>query len=260
MNEMERLAASLPEGTGYDWTDAALEQTVAARQTPLLFALSLIAVFMALAALYESWTIPLAVLLVVPLGVIGAVAATFMRGMPNDVYFKVGMITVIGLSAKNAILIVRFARDLQTRGVPLVRAVLDAAATRFRPIVMTSFAFVLGVVPLLVSSGGAGAESRRSIGYRRVRRDDRRRRCWGWCLRRLRFMWWRGCRRGFADNAATAWAQPRKGRGAATGWEADGVVLSLTSPPSRIPAHWRGIFTAPVHADTYQSCASRSCD
>jgi HAE1 family hydrophobic/amphiphilic exporter-1 len=125
--------------------------------------LSLLAVFMALAALYESWTIPFAVLMVVPLGVIGAVAAVLMRGMPNDVYFKVGMITVIGLSSKNAILIVQFARDLHARGVPLTRAVIDAAGTRFRPIVMTSAAFLLGVAPLVISSG-AGAESRRSIG------------------------------------------------------------------------------------------------
>ncbi|MGF6775273.1 multidrug efflux RND transporter permease subunit [Paraburkholderia sp. GAS334] len=163
MAAMERLAATLPVGVAYDWVDAAREETDAARQTPLLIGLSLLAVFMALAALYESWTIPLAVLMVVPLGVIGAIAAVLMRGMPNDVYFKVGMITVIGLAAKNAILIVQFARDLNTRGVPLTRAVIEAAGARFRPIVMTSAAFLLGVVPLVVSSGG-GAESRRSIG------------------------------------------------------------------------------------------------
>jgi HAE1 family hydrophobic/amphiphilic exporter-1 len=163
MDEMERLASTLPVGVAYDWVDAAREETVAAKQTPLLIGLSLLAVFMALAALYESWTIPFAVLMVVPLGVIGAVAAVLMRGMPNDVYFKVGMITVIGLSSKNAILIVQFARDLHARGVPLTRAVIDAAGTRFRPIVMTSAAFLLGVAPLVISSG-AGAESRRSIG------------------------------------------------------------------------------------------------
>ncbi|MFP3567805.1 multidrug efflux RND transporter permease subunit [Paraburkholderia sp. SIMBA_030] len=163
MAEMERLAATLPEGIGYDWVDAAREETAAAQLTPLLIGLSLLAVFMALAALYESWTIPLSVLMVVPLGVIGAVAAVLLRGMPNDVYFKVGMITVIGLAAKNAILIVQFARDLHQRGLPLTRAVTEAAAARFRPIVMTSAAFLLGVVPLVVSSG-AGAESRRSIG------------------------------------------------------------------------------------------------
>ncbi|WP_118184269.1 multidrug efflux RND transporter permease subunit [Paraburkholderia phosphatilytica] len=163
MAEMERLAAALPQGVAYDWVDAAREQNEAARQTPLLIGLSVLAVFMVLAALYESWTIPFAVLMVVPLGVIGALAAAQLRGMPNDVYFKVGMITVIGLSAKNAILIVQFARELASRGVPLSRAVRDAAAARFRPIVMTSAAFLLGVVPLVWASG-AGAESRRSIG------------------------------------------------------------------------------------------------
>ena len=163
MAEMERLAAALPVGVTYDWVDAAREETVAEKQTPLLIGLSLLAVFMALAALYESWTIPFAVLMVVPLGVIGAVSAVLLRGMPNDVYFKVGMITVIGLSAKNAILIVQFARDLHARGLPLTRAVIDAAGARFRPIVMTSAAFLLGVAPLVVS-GGAGAESRQSIG------------------------------------------------------------------------------------------------
>jgi HAE1 family hydrophobic/amphiphilic exporter-1 len=164
MAEMERLAQTvLPVGVGYDWTDTALEETRAAHETPLLIGLSLLAVFMALAALYESWTIPFAVLTIVPLGMIGAVAAMTLRGMPNDVYFKVGMITVIGLSAKNAILIVQFARALHSQGAPLVEAIVDAASARFRPIVMTSAAFLLGVTPLLVSSG-AGAESRRSIG------------------------------------------------------------------------------------------------
>ncbi|KWH49962.1 multidrug efflux RND transporter permease subunit [Burkholderia anthina] len=163
MAEMERLAAMLPAGIGYDWVDAAREERIAARQTPLLVGLSVLAVFMALAALYESWTIPLSVLTIVPLGIVGALAAALARGMPNDVYFKVGMITVIGLSAKNAILIVQFARELVGRGVPLRQAVVEAAAARFRPIVMTSMAFLLGVVPLVLATG-AGAESRRSIG------------------------------------------------------------------------------------------------
>ena len=163
MAEMERLAQALPVGVGFDWTDTALEETRAARLTPVLIGLSLLAVFMALAALYESWTIPLAVLTIVPLGVIGAVIAMLLRGMPNDIYFKVGMITVIGLSAKNAILIVQFARTLYADGTPLTEAIVAAASARFRPIVMTSAAFLLGVVPLLVSTG-AGAESRRSIG------------------------------------------------------------------------------------------------
>ncbi|WGY69999.1 multidrug efflux RND transporter permease subunit [Burkholderia cepacia] len=163
MAEMERLAGGLPAGIGFDWVDAAREEQVAARQTPLLVGLSVLAVFMALAALYESWTIPLSVLTIVPLGMIGAIAAALARGMPNDVYFKVGMITVVGLAAKNAILIVQYARDLAARGVPLRQAVIDAAAARFRPIVMTSMAFLLGVVPLVLATG-AGAESRRSIG------------------------------------------------------------------------------------------------
>jgi HAE1 family hydrophobic/amphiphilic exporter-1 len=163
MAEMERLAAQLPQGTAYDWADAALAETQAAGQTPLLIGLSLLAVFMALAALYESWTVPLSVLVVVPLGMIGAVAAMLLRGLPNDIYFKIGLVTVIGLAGKNAILIVQFARDAQARGTPLVDAIVQACAMRFRPIVMTSAAFLLGVVPLVFSSGG-GAESRHSIG------------------------------------------------------------------------------------------------
>lgn len=163
MAEMERLAGALPVGIGFDWVDAAREEQVAARQTPLLVGLSVLAVFMALAALYESWTVPLSVLTIVPLGMIGAIAAALARGMPNDVYFKVGMITVVGLAAKNAILIVQYARDLARSGVPLRQAVIDAAAARFRPIMMTSMAFLLGVVPLVLATG-AGAESRRSIG------------------------------------------------------------------------------------------------
>lgn len=163
MAEMERLAGALPVGIGFDWVDAAREEQVAARQTPLLVGLSVLAVFMALAALYESWTVPLSVLTIVPLGMIGAIAAALARGLPNDVYFKVGMITVVGLAAKNAILIVQYARDLAGSRVPLRQAVIDAAAARFRPIMMTSMAFLLGVVPLVLATG-AGAESRRSIG------------------------------------------------------------------------------------------------
>ncbi|MFX1736742.1 multidrug efflux RND transporter permease subunit [Paraburkholderia sp. A1RI_3L] len=163
MAEMERLAATLPTGIAWDWAEAAQAETEAARQTPLLIGLSLVAVFMALAALYESWTVPLAVLMVVPLGVTGAICAMLVRGLPDDVYFKIGMVTVIGLSGKNAILIVQFARELCARGVPLGRAIVDACAMRFRPILMTSAAFLLGVVPLVISSG-AGAESRHSIG------------------------------------------------------------------------------------------------
>ncbi|PLZ00883.1 multidrug efflux RND transporter permease subunit [Burkholderia sp. WAC0059] len=164
MAELARLAAAnLPLGIAYDWVDAAREQTEAARVTPLLVGLSVLAVFMALAALYESWTVPFVVLTVLPLGVFGALAAATLRGLPNDVYFKVGMITVIGLAAKNAILIVQFAHDLRRRGAPLRRAVCEAAAARLRPVLMTSAAFVLGVLPL-VFADGAGAQSRRSIG------------------------------------------------------------------------------------------------
>ncbi len=163
MAEMQRLAALLPEGVSYDWADAALAETQAARQTPMLIGLSLLAVFMALAALYESWTIPLSVLIVVPLGMIGAVAAMLLRGLPNDIYFKIGLVTVIGLAGKNAILIVQFARDARAHGASLVESIVQACAMRFRPIVMTSAAFLLGVVPLVFSSGG-GAESRHSIG------------------------------------------------------------------------------------------------
>jgi multidrug efflux pump len=128
-----------------------------------LFAISLIVVFLALAALYESWSIPFAVLLVVPLGVFGAVLAVLLRGLPNDVYFKVGLIAIIGLSSKNAILIIEFARELNEKGMSIVDATLEACRLRFRPILMTSIAFILGVMPLAISSG-AGAKSRQAIG------------------------------------------------------------------------------------------------
>ncbi len=163
MARMERLAAALPAGIGADWVDTAREERIAARQTPLLIGLSVLAMFMVLAALYESWTVPFAVLTILPLGAAGALAAALARGQPNDVYFKVGLITVIGLAAKNAILIVQYARDAVRRGAAPREAVLDAATLRFRPIVMTSMAFLLGVVPLVMAVGG-GAESRRAIG------------------------------------------------------------------------------------------------
>lgn len=163
MAEMERLALALPVGVAGEWTDTAFEEAEAARQTPLLIGLSLLAVFMVLAALYESWITPFSVLLVVPLGAIGAVSAMLLRGLPNDIYFKVGMVTVIGLAAKNAILIVQAANVRRARGLPLGAAVVGASAERLRPIVMTSAAFLLGVLPLVLSRGG-GAESRHSIG------------------------------------------------------------------------------------------------
>jgi multidrug efflux pump len=161
--EVEKLVAQLPQGIGYEWAGQSLEEKAAGSTATLLFALSLLAVFLVLAALYESTSIPIAVLLVVPLGVLGAVLFTVMRGMPNDVYFKVGLIAIIGLSAKNAILIIEFAKDLQAGGMDLVQATLTAVRLRFRPIIMTSFAFILGVLPLVIATG-AGSASQRAIG------------------------------------------------------------------------------------------------
>jgi multidrug efflux pump len=163
MLEMERLAGQLPPGFAYEWTGQSREERLAGATALYLFGFSLLAVFLCLAALYESWSIPFAVILVVPLGVFGVVLGTGLRGFPNDVYFKIGLITIIGLSAKNAVLIIEFAKDLQAQGRSAIDAVLEAAHLRFRPIVMTSMAFVLGVLPLAISSG-AGSASQRSIG------------------------------------------------------------------------------------------------
>ncbi len=160
---MEDLATRLPTGFGYEWSGVSYEERLSGAQAPALFALSLLVVFLCLAALYESWSIPVVVLLVVPLGVLGSLLAVYLRDMPNDVYFKVGLITIIGLAAKNAILIVEFARELENRGTPLLEATLQACRLRFRPILMTSLAFVFGVLPLAISSG-AGAASRQAIG------------------------------------------------------------------------------------------------
>lgn len=163
MAEMERLAALLPQGFGYEWTGQSREEKLSGAQAGILLAFSMLAVFLCLAALYESWSIPMAVLLVVPLGVVGSLVGVWLRGMPNDVYFKVGLITIIGLSAKNAILIIEFAKDLQAEGKGLIEATLQACHLRFRPIIMTSFAFILGVLPLAIASG-AGSASQRAIG------------------------------------------------------------------------------------------------
>ncbi|MBK7685367.1 MAG: efflux RND transporter permease subunit [Rhodocyclaceae bacterium] len=163
MAAMEEIAAQLPAGIGYEWSGTSYEERLSGSQAPFLFVISLLVVFLCLAALYESWSIPFAVMLVVPLGVFGAVMAVTMRGLPNDVYFKVGLIAIIGLSAKNAILIIQFARDLQAEGMELVDATLEACRLRFRPILMTSIAFMCGVLPLAFSSG-AGAASRHAIG------------------------------------------------------------------------------------------------
>ena len=161
--EMERLAAQLPPGFAFEWTGQSREEKLSGATANILFAFSLLAVFLCLAALYESWTIPLAVILVVPLGVLGVVLAAGLRGLENDVYFKVGLITIIGLSAKNAVLIIEFAKDLHAQGRDVVDAVLEAAHLRFRPILMTSLAFILGVLPLVLASG-AGSASQRAIG------------------------------------------------------------------------------------------------
>ncbi len=161
--EMERLAAQLPPGFGYEWTGITREEKIAGNQALVLYGFAILAVFLCLAALYESWSIPLSVILVVPLGVLGVLLATLMRGYSNDVYFQVGLITIIGLSAKNAILIIEFAKDLQAQGRTAAEAALEAAHLRFRPIVMTSLAFILGVVPLFIASG-AGSASQRAIG------------------------------------------------------------------------------------------------
>jgi len=153
----------LPEGFAFEWTGQSREEMLAGSQALVLYGFAILAVFLCLAALYESWSIPLAVILVVPLGVLGVLLATVLRGYANDVYFQVGLITIIGLSAKNAILIIEFAKDLQAQGKTVVEAALSAVHLRFRPIVMTSLAFVLGVLPLFIASG-AGSASQRAIG------------------------------------------------------------------------------------------------
>ncbi|NTI26903.1 multidrug efflux RND transporter permease subunit (plasmid) [Rhizobium rhizogenes] len=161
--EVERIAGTLPSGFGYEWSGQSLQEIQSGSQVPMLLGLSVLLVFLCLAALYESWAIPLSVLLVIPLGVIGAVGAVMLRDMPNDVYFKVGLITITGLSAKNAILIIEFAKDLRAEGKSTFDAAVEAAYMRFRPILMTSLAFALGVVPLAIASG-AGSGSQTAIG------------------------------------------------------------------------------------------------
>jgi multidrug efflux pump len=163
MKAMEALAAKLPAGIGYEWTGLSLQEREAGAQAPALYALSVAVVFLLLAALYESWTIPLAVILVIPLGVIGALLATSLRGLSNDIYFQVGLLTTMGLAAKNAILIVEFAKDGFERGASLVDATLEAVRIRLRPIIMTSLAFIFGVSPLAMSNG-PGSGSQHAIG------------------------------------------------------------------------------------------------
>jgi multidrug efflux pump len=164
MTTMEALAAKLPPGIGYEWTGLSLQERQSGSQAPILYGISILLVFLCLAALYESWSIPFSVVMVVPLGVLGALLATTLRGLENDVYFQVGLLTTVGLSAKNAILIVEFARELQQgRGMGPVEAALEAARLRLRPILMTSLAFILGVMPLAISDG-AGSASQHAIG------------------------------------------------------------------------------------------------
>ncbi|MCA1175915.1 MULTISPECIES: multidrug efflux RND transporter permease AcrD [unclassified Pantoea] len=163
MDVMEKLVGQLPLGVGFQWTGASYQERLSGSQAPALYAISLLVVFLCLAALYESWSIPFSVMLVVPLGVVGALVATWMRGLENDVYFQVGLLTVIGLSAKNAILIVEFANEINSKGRELLEATLEASRQRLRPILMTSLAFIFGVLPMAISSG-AGSGSQHAVG------------------------------------------------------------------------------------------------
>jgi multidrug efflux pump len=163
MLAMEALAKKLPQGIGYEWTGLSLQQQQSGSQAPYLYALSVIVVFLSLAALYESWSIPLAVILAIPIGALGALGAAMLFGMPNGVFFQVALLTTIGLCAKNAILIVEFARELHEEGRSAIDAAIEAAKLRMRPIVMTSMAFLLGVLPLAIAHG-AGSASQNEIG------------------------------------------------------------------------------------------------
>ncbi|MBU6491450.1 MAG: efflux RND transporter permease subunit [Burkholderiales bacterium] len=163
MNEIEKLASKLPKGIGYEWTGLSYQERLSGSQAPALYAISILVVFLSLAALYESWSIPFSVIMVVPLGIIGALLAATGRGLSNDVYFQVGLLTTVGLSAKNAILIVEFAKSLQEQGMSAMAAAMEAARLRLRPILMTSMAFILGVLPLAISNG-AGSASQHAIG------------------------------------------------------------------------------------------------
>ena len=163
IREMERLAARLPKGFGYEWAGQSLQEKLSGSQAPFLLMLSVLLVFLVLAALYESWTIPLSVLLTVPLGILGAVTAAMLRGLPNDVYFTVGIVTIIGLAAKDGILIIEFAKALREQGRSIKDATIEACRMRFRPIVMTGLAFVFGVAPMTIAAG-ASAKSQQALG------------------------------------------------------------------------------------------------
>jgi HAE1 family hydrophobic/amphiphilic exporter-1 len=160
MQAMEDITSKLPKGIGFDWTGLSYQERMAKSQASLLYAFSMIVIFLCLAALYESWTVPISIMLILPLGVIGGVAASSLRGFPNDVYFQIGLLTVLGLTTKNAILIVQFAMAKVQEGMPLIEATLEGAKLRVRPIVMTSMAFGFGVLPLAMANGaGAGAQT-----------------------------------------------------------------------------------------------------
>jgi len=160
MQAMERFVRDLPQGIGYDWQGVSYQERMSSAQAPALYAFSIFVIFLCLAALYESWPIPISILLVLPLGVIGGVIASSVRGLPNDVYFQIGLLTTLGLTTKNAILIVQFAKTGVEQGMSLIDATLEGARLRFRPIVMTSLAFGFGVLPLAVATGaGAGAQN-----------------------------------------------------------------------------------------------------
>jgi HAE1 family hydrophobic/amphiphilic exporter-1 len=163
MQAMEEIAAKLPRGIAFDWSGISYQERLAGSQAPLLYAFSILVIFLCLAALYESWSIPLSILLALPLGVIGGVVASTLRGLPNDVYFQIGLLTTLGLTTKNAILIVQFAKARVDEGMGLMEATLEGAKLRLRPIVMTSMAFGFGVLPLAFASG-AGAGAQKAIG------------------------------------------------------------------------------------------------
>jgi HAE1 family hydrophobic/amphiphilic exporter-1 len=163
MQAMEEIVAKLPEGVGYEWTGLSYQQRMSSSQAPVLYAFSILVIFLCVAALYESWSIPIANLLMLPLGVFGAIVATWSRTLHNDVYFQIGFLTTLGLSTKNAILIIQFAKERMTQGAEVVEATLGAARVRLRPVIMTSMAFFFGVLPLAIASG-AGAGAMNAIG------------------------------------------------------------------------------------------------
>jgi hydrophobe/amphiphile efflux-1 (HAE1) family protein len=163
MQAIEEIADKLPKGIGYDWTGLSYQERMAGSQAPLLYAFSIFVIFLCLAALYESWPIPISILMALPLGVIGGVAGSYWQGLPNDVYFQIGLLTTLGLTTKNAILIVQFAKARVDQGTPLLEATLEAAKLRLRPIVMTSMAFGFGILPLALATG-AGSGAQKAIG------------------------------------------------------------------------------------------------